>query len=303
MDWSLNVPASRNGKRQACDPCRRRKLACDHGLPICKRCRQSRVPQNCTYLNKRQDTADSPSSVSASVRPGSVKFTATARVRARETKRAAKTGYLGATSVPQLLREPQDDLQSSFPIDSEARDEASLQGEEPAETRPAEGIDQAKLGNALQVLDCIPDPDVARALLSHSARIVEAWLRPTIYHLCDSLYDCFQPQVARPVRRHRLKLLAQVLFDNAERPLVEDEEDDSRTWLASFTDRNFRWEALGILFMHWALGRRGLRREGKSAGRVRRSRRRRKVTLIAQSHVWTFAGRIRPRILCWRTCS
>ena len=168
--------------------------------------------------------------------------------------------------MPQLLREPQDDLQSSFPIDSEARDEASLQGEEPAETRPAEGIDQAKLGNALQVLDCIPDPDVARALLSHSARIVEAWLRPTIYHLCDSLYDCFQPQVARPVRRHRLKLLAQVLFDNAERPLVEDEEDDSRTWLASFTDRNFRWEALGILFMHWALGSQRSPSGGKVGG-------------------------------------
>ncbi|KAI1039662.1 hypothetical protein LB505_008338 [Fusarium chuoi] len=30
----------RNGKKQACEPCRRRKVACDHGYPICRRCRK-----------------------------------------------------------------------------------------------------------------------------------------------------------------------------------------------------------------------------------------------------------------------
>jgi len=39
----------RNGKRQACEPCRKGKLACDHGAPFCGRCVRRKTTSRCIY--------------------------------------------------------------------------------------------------------------------------------------------------------------------------------------------------------------------------------------------------------------
>jgi hypothetical protein len=39
----------RNGKRQACEPCRKGKLACDHGSPFCGRCVRRKTTKKCLY--------------------------------------------------------------------------------------------------------------------------------------------------------------------------------------------------------------------------------------------------------------
>ncbi|TVY46496.1 hypothetical protein LOCC1_G001894 [Lachnellula occidentalis] len=39
----------RNGKQQACEPCRKAKIACDHSLPTCDRCRRRKVTEKCVY--------------------------------------------------------------------------------------------------------------------------------------------------------------------------------------------------------------------------------------------------------------
>ncbi|TLS20955.1 uncharacterized protein PpBr36_10798 [Pyricularia pennisetigena] len=45
-----SVPRRRNGRQQACEPCRKRKLACDHSLPTCSRCRRRNAENGCVYL-------------------------------------------------------------------------------------------------------------------------------------------------------------------------------------------------------------------------------------------------------------
>lgn len=41
----------KNGRPQACEPCRRRKVACDHAQPVCNRCRKSkRLGESCEYI-------------------------------------------------------------------------------------------------------------------------------------------------------------------------------------------------------------------------------------------------------------
>ncbi|OLN97269.1 hypothetical protein CCHL11_07721 [Colletotrichum chlorophyti] len=41
----------KNGRPQACEPCRKRKVACDHAQPICSRCRKSKRPgEACEYI-------------------------------------------------------------------------------------------------------------------------------------------------------------------------------------------------------------------------------------------------------------
>lgn len=44
------APRRPNGRLQACDPCRRRKVACDHTQPVCNRCRARNQAKNCVYL-------------------------------------------------------------------------------------------------------------------------------------------------------------------------------------------------------------------------------------------------------------
>ncbi|TDZ21161.1 hypothetical protein Cob_v006000 [Colletotrichum orbiculare MAFF 240422] len=40
----------KNGRPQACEPCRKRKVACDHTQPVCNRCRKSKNPEGCEYI-------------------------------------------------------------------------------------------------------------------------------------------------------------------------------------------------------------------------------------------------------------
>ncbi|CAG8982274.1 hypothetical protein HYALB_00004508 [Hymenoscyphus albidus] len=45
------LPRRRNGKQQACEPCRLAKMGCDHGLPVCERCKRRKVAARCIYLS------------------------------------------------------------------------------------------------------------------------------------------------------------------------------------------------------------------------------------------------------------
>ncbi|KAF1840198.1 uncharacterized protein K460DRAFT_348380 [Cucurbitaria berberidis CBS 394.84] len=44
-----NPSFRRNGKLQACEPCRKGKLRCDHMLPTCGRCARRNKPEQCVY--------------------------------------------------------------------------------------------------------------------------------------------------------------------------------------------------------------------------------------------------------------
>ncbi|RFU27549.1 hypothetical protein B7463_g8789, partial [Scytalidium lignicola] len=39
----------RNGKQQACEPCRKGKMACDHAIPFCGRCVRRKMTSTCIY--------------------------------------------------------------------------------------------------------------------------------------------------------------------------------------------------------------------------------------------------------------
>ncbi|KAH7024511.1 uncharacterized protein B0I36DRAFT_376479 [Microdochium trichocladiopsis] len=61
------LPRRLNGRAAACDPCRARKLACDHGQPVCKRCKKRANDMNCVY--REPALRSSPSSASRPPRP------------------------------------------------------------------------------------------------------------------------------------------------------------------------------------------------------------------------------------------
>jgi hypothetical protein len=58
-----NTPLLRrpNGRLQACEPCRKRKVACDHTHPVCRRCQAGKKATQCEYIvDTRTVTASLP---------------------------------------------------------------------------------------------------------------------------------------------------------------------------------------------------------------------------------------------------
>ncbi|KAF2820502.1 hypothetical protein CC86DRAFT_397762 [Ophiobolus disseminans] len=49
QDKRQNTNFRRNGKLQACEPCRKGKLRCDHMVPTCGRCAKRNKPDRCVY--------------------------------------------------------------------------------------------------------------------------------------------------------------------------------------------------------------------------------------------------------------
>ncbi|KAK1656023.1 fungal-specific transcription factor domain-containing protein [Colletotrichum phormii] len=75
----------KNGRPQACEPCRKRKVACDHAQPVCNRCRKSKRPgEVCEYI-----LSDSPAASRETSR----------QTRPREQRRASRAPSTPLTST------------------------------------------------------------------------------------------------------------------------------------------------------------------------------------------------------------
>ncbi|KAL6231333.1 hypothetical protein BDW75DRAFT_45977 [Aspergillus navahoensis] len=105
----------RNGQAASCEPCRKDKVRCDHGLPICGRCQKRDTASHCYYhpapltrdwtfparqmdkqrvsLSARR-TVRKASQRAASPTPSSVEFA----IRSPETDQSHPPGYFGPTS-------------------------------------------------------------------------------------------------------------------------------------------------------------------------------------------------------------
>ncbi|KAJ0158812.1 hypothetical protein CTA2_10860, partial [Colletotrichum tanaceti] len=66
----------KNGRLQACDPCRRRKVACDHVTPVCSNCKRRRRAEPCEYTvhtpTRMRSAARAASSAQATSRSASI---------------------------------------------------------------------------------------------------------------------------------------------------------------------------------------------------------------------------------------
>lgn len=234
---------SRNGRRLACEPCRKRKLRCDNHVPVCQRCQRSKNPRNCFYSSPiPRKSSHSP--VAEHVIPPSTKAVTSKHASGTDT------GYLGATSLPKLLHDHKDSL-GPFQASSLPDCRPVLQAR--SALAASESLSYHKLGIAQDILECIPDPETANMFLKKNTSPVDGWLRPAITHMSDSLFAAFQPHVKSAETPERLKYMLEILYQNSKQPL-EEGQDDSTTWLASFSGLNMRWEGLGLLFVYWAIG-------------------------------------------------
>ncbi|KAL6886159.1 N-terminal binuclear Zn cluster-containing protein [Trichoderma longibrachiatum] len=288
------LPRRRNGRPQACEPCRRRKVACDHRLPICSRCIRKSTPQSCRYLIQGQLVT--PALPSSSARRQSAELlgerhAAAAREpavlvgqsqqqqqqgqgqqspAAVQVKTGPSTlenlspqdenvGYLGATSFPEFFRETQkhlDQVAEAEPV----RDG----GKSPNETSPGlarMAPDATAFEVALSVLRTIPTKEAAHFLLRRNVNPNDGWCRLALDRLHASLWSALGHLLDGQRTNENLSQLALLLFRNSFKPLREDFADPG-DWFEVFSGGNFRWEGLGLLFSFWTFGSASLAENG-----------------------------------------
>ncbi|KIL86502.1 hypothetical protein FAVG1_10332 [Fusarium avenaceum] len=222
-----------NGRPQACDPCRARKVACDHGQPTCSRCRKR--GEVCVYTVSEPKTkkqrlrspsraaTESTSTPSPSVAPGYLGFTSHNAVF-EETRNSLSLVHGPALEIePSPRRAP--------------RARASVI-EMPSHLREM----------CLFVLRRLPTArdDVMASRLHCRA---DDWTMRVIEDIVNTLYQDWGEHLTT---RHddQLEELGLYISNNTSRP-IQDEHSSAKAWTGQFTGSNIRWESIGLIWTYW----------------------------------------------------
>ncbi|KAM6485725.1 N-terminal binuclear Zn cluster-containing protein [Trichoderma sp. SZMC 28011] len=259
------IPRRRNGRPQACEPCRRRKVACDHRLPICSRCIRKSTPQSCRYLIQGQlVTPALPSGGSRSqsaemlderqprepTRPNPTTLSPST-LEDLSSPPDENVGYLGASSFPEFFRETQKHL--DYVAGPNPTHDGLAGKNENNVTSTKMAPDAAAFELAFTVLRTIPTKEAAQFLLRRNVNPNDAWCRLALDRLHASLWTALGHFLDGERTNEAMSQLALLLFQNSSKPLKEDFPDPDQ-WFEAFSGANFRWEGLGILFTFWCFG-------------------------------------------------
>ncbi|CAH0002545.1 unnamed protein product, partial [Clonostachys byssicola] len=257
----------RNGKKQACEPCRRRKVACDHGYPVCRRCmKRPNGESTCYYAAPGHPTqpehakraSDSRFTETSSSPNGHVapedKFWSSPAAR-------VNPGFFGQSSFLSAYLETETTLAVQEPLlmrdaalssDSVLADEATPPSV--TEIQDMTNMDTAATQLAVRVLQAIPGREkTTAALFQLHSNPNDEWMRIIGERLTASTWETFGSYLRDRENRAKLRELGGMICINTRRVLKEDQEDPLE-WLQSFSGPNLRWEAVGLMFMYAAFG-------------------------------------------------
>lgn len=241
----------RNGRKQACEPCRRRKVACDHSVPVCQRCRRRNTTNDCVYLPQEPSVAPSRRIRSRdTLRSEAHVLTPSASEETSLPNSADDTGYLGATSFSAVFEETRNTL-ASGQASPTVTEESSVLGT--AIAQPRSLLSQSKLAKAVAVLKSIPDKHTSYILFRRHVNPNDGWCRLAGEMLLDTIWTSFGRLLGGERCTADLTVLANKISSNSSQSLKEDYWDPEE-WFQSFSGESLRWEALGILFTYWSLG-------------------------------------------------
>ncbi|KAK2594915.1 hypothetical protein QQS21_007363 [Conoideocrella luteorostrata] len=263
----------RNGKIQACEPCRRRKVACDHGYPICRRCRRRPNGASTCYYEPPDHEAQPADPVAPrwseniyeaskldaqSTPASSVLRSNTSRHVAPEDKMwsspaaRAPSGFFGPTSFSAAYLETENALRIRSPPATTAAASSSLPSNfsppSLAEIQDMTAMDQGASHLTIKVLQAVPT-EIPTVTLSRShINPNDEWMRMIGEKIVLSTWDTFGSYLHNRGNVVALRELGSMICINTRRSLTED-HDDPLAWVESFSGSNLRWEAVGIMFI------------------------------------------------------
>lgn len=269
----------RNGRPQACDPCRGRKVSCDHTQPVCLRCRRSKRPDKCAYtlsthsvpssshkstlqqsqsgVARNHSSTASPPSPSAlpptslptpevSLAGPALSHNETSHMTptpgsAGGTAEPRRSGYLGYTSYSTIFKETTHKLSRSqgTPLVPVIPQDAQRNPIAVPST-PGELSPLAR-NMGLMVLRKLSSHQKTNLPPGPSKQRWNGWVRLVCRRVLHSLHTWLGGDGSK------LEELVRVLCENTAKPISEDVTDVDG-YLAQFCGVNLRWESLGLLF-------------------------------------------------------
>ncbi|KAF7547053.1 hypothetical protein G7046_g9132 [Stylonectria norvegica] len=263
-----------NGRPQACDPCRARKVACDHAQPICNRCRK-RKQNDCVYtvtadqaatsVRKRRTTPSTrPSPPQNSHRPSVDVEVVGERATSPPAPERSTSGFDSST----LTRRPELPSDSGYlgftsysTVFQETRNSLTL----------LNGPDIGPFQTASRARPCLTDllpplREMCLFVVQHLPRSFsdnlkdctgsyrpDQWIHVAVDAIVQTLRHDFAPYLAADADNRLIAEMAQILCCNSSKPF-RDEHEDPQAWIRQFTGPNLRWESLGLLWTFWEMG-------------------------------------------------
>jgi len=236
-----------NGRLQACDPCRRRKVACDHGQPVCQRCLRRNEQPRCTYTISAHsitafDTADTNSSTAVSPRQqlGSIADSraSTSASPSSHTSRGnpRPSGYMGYASYTTVM----DEAREILPVHQRV---VYPQNDPDTSTIEFE-LSGSLLARGVTVLQQIPIvQDVSSIKKEHF--LMHDWVYRIAVAILEALYDdeIYGGYLGEKRNNQDLQSMARAISISTSKPM--NDELDGQHWVAQFSGKNLRWESIG----------------------------------------------------------
>ncbi|KAF4439092.1 hypothetical protein FACUT_4446 [Fusarium acutatum] len=257
----------RNGKKQACEPCRRRKVACDHGYPVCRRCRKRPNGESaCYYVSLGQAATASRSRPSQQQVSEASALNSEAAVSSAQTRSfgpddglwsspAARPpqGFFGPTSFPAAYQETEASLAAQGPSVADVNAPSPTISAPPsvAEIQSIVNMDQGASQLAVKVLQALPEkPSIYRS--KPEVSFDEDWLASIGDRLLTSTLETFGSHLSDRANTAKLQEMGSRICINTRKTLREDQGDPT-AWIQSFSGENLRWETVGVMFLYTAL--------------------------------------------------
>ncbi|KAG9241596.1 hypothetical protein BJ878DRAFT_519886 [Calycina marina] len=267
----LRLPLRRNGKEQACEPCRKAKMRCDHSLPNCQNCKRRNLIEKCIYLEAPQTRPKSISKQSGttlspkSLNPAQINaYSQTARISAISAEQSPtagelwkstivkkdgdtifrpSAGFYGPTSFTAIFRE--NESQIGPLIDTTCNNGGMADTVGISDSLPQNTWSRTGIG--VKLLNLIPNQATCDRLMELYATkgTDKSFHKPTIVYCMSSLWSTFGPTLRHPRKSKDLKDLAELLNRNTMTVIPYVEEGD--VWLNELSGLKLRWEMIGIL--------------------------------------------------------
>ncbi|KAI1331561.1 hypothetical protein F5Y16DRAFT_408161 [Xylariaceae sp. FL0255] len=253
-----------NGRPQACEPCRRRKVSCDNRQPKCMRCLKRGQADECVYVTSgmprpgsatRKRPSDSAGSSDSSPVPHSSKrlgrnseMSDSFSPNRTGGSRTGTPGYLGFTSFSAVFEETQISLNS---LQGAAGRESSAFGTDSQETTvaPDNTFDFSPRTRdvCLYILRNVPDAWRGKVCLRGSP--TDSWVY--YFLVLESFYATYGRYFGPDKSEAALEELACIISKNTTRPFSDADDLSFTAWMAQLSGPNTRWETLGLLFAFW----------------------------------------------------
>lgn len=225
-----------NGRPEACVPCRRRKVACDHTRPVCGRCHRGGKEAECLYA----------SAITASY---SLPNTSTDRVSGEgdislpDTPATGPT-FFGFTGHTEIFQETKNYLSQLRIFDTDF-DDASIPGSTSHCRVNFQDLSPTIRQTCLAILGCVFGPTYQQLLLQNTMQKPTPFSHFAVPVIVDSLHTAFGPHSYN--REQDLERIAERICNNTSRPLL-DIHTSPKAWMDQFCGPNLRWESLGLLW-------------------------------------------------------